>query len=312
MYHYVRPLDWTRYPDINGLNVRAFDHQLAHLEANYEFVTRADVLAAIDGRRSLPEDAAILTFDDGLADHYDTVLPRLSARDIQGWFFPPSRPIREDVVLDVHKIHFLLAARDDLGALLDDVFDRVRTHAGEYDLEDPDRYFDRLAEPGRYDPPEVVFVKRLLQRELPPPAREQILNDLFDDAIEIDEATFNRELYLTEQQLQHMVESGMYVGSHGHTHRWLDRLPPAEQAAEVDASLELLDAVGAPTDRWVMAYPYGAYDEKTLDLLDDRGAGLGLTTVPEIATVTPTHALTIPRIDTNDLPQSPAGDAGEV
>ena len=58
----------------------------------------------------MPEKALVLTFDDGYLDHYSFVLPILKAHQMQGSFFMPGKTFAEDTLLDVNKIHFILAS----------------------------------------------------------------------------------------------------------------------------------------------------------------------------------------------------------
>ena len=74
-----------------------------------------------------------------------------------------------------------------------------------------------------------------------------------------DEASFSRELYMSVDQIKCMSRNGMYIGSHGYNHYWLNALPAEKQEQEIDKSLQFLSSVDAPTDDWMMAYPYGAF-----------------------------------------------------
>jgi len=94
----------------------------------------------------------------------------------------------------------------------------------------------------------------------------------------------------------------MYVGSHGAGHFWMNRLDAARQATEIDASLDFLRDLGAPSNHWVMNYPYGAYNDTLLRLLRDRGCAVGLTTRVAVAQPGVDDPLLLPRLDTNDLP----------
>ena len=110
MYHYVRELPYSRYPQIKGLLTSQFKEQLAYIEKNYQFVTVDDCINAIYFDGDFPLNAILLTFDDAYIDHFMTVFPILESKGIQGCFFPPAKPVLEYEVLDVHKIHFLLAS----------------------------------------------------------------------------------------------------------------------------------------------------------------------------------------------------------
>lgn len=304
MYHYVRDTARSRYPDINALEKREFMYQLDYIAENYTFVGADDLVETVRGEASLPEDAVLLTFDDGFADHYETVYPILKQRGIQGCFFPPTKAIIEDIVLGVHKIHFVLATTD-IDDLLTSVFDAIETYRGTYDIRSADSYYDELATESRFDPEEVVFVKRLLQHGLPEVPRTEVVDDLFTEHVDVSEPVLSRELYLTADQLRVMADGGMYIGSHGHEHDWLDRLSAEAAARDIDRSLSALKSLGVATEDWIMCCPYGAYDETTLDVLRDRGCAAAVTTEPRVADLDADPPLELPRLDTNDLPQAP-------
>jgi hypothetical protein len=243
-----------------------------------------------------------LTFDDGFRDHYETVYPILKRRDLSGIFFPPADPIQADIVLDVHKLHLILSECEDDEELSEEVFALLEQFADRFDLADPETYYERLAEEGRWDTADVVFLKRLLQRDLPAAARGALVTELFEQYVDVSEETLSREWYMTPDQLRVMIDDGMYVGSHGATHRWFDTLSSAEVADEIESSLAFLDRIGAPTEEWIMCYPYGAYDETTLNVLSDYDCLAGLTTTSGVADLGVTDPFEYPRVDTNELP----------
>ncbi len=304
MYHYVRELRYTKYPKIKGLLASQFREQLLYMQKYYEFVTVEDCIRAVESDdTSFPNNAILLTFDDGYIDHYTTVFPLLDKFGIQGCFFPPAKTILHHEVLDVNKIHFTLAAASSFDALLQDVFDCLNRFRAEYGLESNDYYFAKLAVPGRLDPKEVIFVKRLLQLGLPEAPRKAIVDYLFKKYVAEDEAVFSRELYMDTDQIQCMIRNGMFVGGHGYDHCWLNSLSSDKQEQEIDQTLEFLKGVGAPTQDWVMCYPYGAYDQPLMDTLKKKQCSLAMTTHMEIASLNPEQSLTLARLDTNYLPK---------
>lgn len=120
MYHYIRNLSYSRYPAIKGLDYKYFKQQIDFFEENFKVVTMEEVLEAVAGDRCLPENAMLLTFDDGYIDHYTYALPILKEHHMQGAFFIPGKTFAEDVLLDVNKVHFILASsrEEDLYARL--------------------------------------------------------------------------------------------------------------------------------------------------------------------------------------------------
>jgi len=54
----------------------------------FEPVCAADVLAAVQGRCTLPDNALLVTIDDGYRDRQDTALPMMSQMGIKPVVFP--------------------------------------------------------------------------------------------------------------------------------------------------------------------------------------------------------------------------------
>ena len=311
VYHYVRQLALSRYPAIKGLEAHAFDAQLEYIARHYEVCGARDVVAASRGGRPLPPNACLLTFDDGLADHFGVVFPRLVNRRWSGVFFPPVSAVARERVLDTHKIQFILAGTDDHQALARRVVELVERARREADVPSADELRGRYAEPSRFgDSADVMFVKRVLQRGLPEAIRARITAALFDEVVGVDERVFARELYLDREQLRCMLASGMEVGGHGAEHVWLDALDRRAQAREIELTRAFLADLRGHARDWTMCYPFGAYNADTLALLAEAGCALGVTT--RVGLVGDFGApLEMPRLDTNDLPRTrdaePAG-----
>ena len=89
MYHYIRDLKHSRYPEIKGLDAALFRRQIEYLKTNFQIVTMEEVIAACFGEMDLPEKAMLLTFDDGYIDNYTFAFPILEEFGLQGSFFIP-------------------------------------------------------------------------------------------------------------------------------------------------------------------------------------------------------------------------------
>ena len=108
MWHYVRLPGDTPLVAAPGVDPATFETQLDHLARHRTIVDWPAVAAALDGGPGLPTDAALLTFDDGLADHAVTVAPRLVARGWRGVFFVLARRSSEPLTVG-HALHVVLA-----------------------------------------------------------------------------------------------------------------------------------------------------------------------------------------------------------
>jgi len=304
MYHYVRDLPHTRFPEIKGLLTRHFEGQLDYIQKHYTVCSFKQILAAARGEEPLPANSCLLPFDDGVSAHYLPVFPRLMDRRITAGFYPPAKPIEEHKMLDVHKIHFILAQGHQPKELIAAIFKLLQERRSRFPLPNDDELYKNYATAGRFDPPEVVFIKRILQKGLPEILRNELVDALFKKYVSQDEETFAAELYMDLSQLRCMAQAGMEIGGHGYRHVWLETLTEAEQKDEIDRTVQFLTKIynRSPVD-WVMSYPYGSFNETTLSILSQTSCRIGLTT--KVATVPDlSHLMQMDRLDTNDLPKS--------
>jgi hypothetical protein len=205
-------------------------------------------------------------------------------------------------VLDVNKIHFLLATSSDQEALAASLADIIERHAGEPGMLPLAEYRRLYHVTDSFDSADVIFIKRLLQRALPQPLRSRLVDELFRDQVTADEAGFAEELYVSVDQLKAMVAAGMHIGSHTHSHPWLSTLPAESQRDEIVKSLDLLDALGIERDGFTFCYPYSDYNADTLSILEDLDCAAAVTAQPDLARQECHRRYELPRYDTNDLP----------
>jgi len=308
MYHYVRPIASSRYPGIKGLERSLFAEQVAYIMRHYHPVAASDVISSVRTGKQLPNNAVLLTFDDGLLDHFTEVFPVLERQGIPGCFFPPAKCVLEREILDVHRIHFILAAASDAAGVATELDFLIRDARDTFTLDHPGEYRQRFAVESRMDPAHVVYVKRMLQVGLPAAAREAFCQKLFEKYVSVNPCGFAEELYMNEAQVRCMAAHNMTIGSHGYDHVWMDSLDRLQQTVEIDRSLEFLNRVGVPTNDWVMCYPYGVWNPPLLEILEKKGCALGFTTEVALAQPGVENRYTLPRLDTNDLPKSASAE----
>jgi len=304
MYHYVRDLKHSRYQRIKGLDLSLFIEQIEYLKKHYSFITMEELIDALDNDSDLSPKSVLLTFDDAYIDHYLYVFPYLDKNKIQGSFFPPVKAITEHLVLDVNKIHFILASVENNLAIIKDIYAQLDIYRYDYNLKENDYYYKKLAIANRFDPKEVVFIKRLLQVELEEKLRNIITTFLFHKYVSTDESSFSRELYMNAEQIACMKRSGMHIGNHGFDHYWLSSLSKEKQEDEINKSLEFIKTIGGDTTSWTMCYPYGEYNNDTISIIRQNGCKLGLTTRVGIANLIKDNHYKLPRLDTNDIPKN--------
>lgn len=300
MYHYVRDLKNSRYPEIKGLDYDLFKEQISFFKNNFQIIKMEELIDAAKGGGYLPDKAMLLTFDDGYIDHYTNVFPILDKYGLQGSFFPPCK-IFEGKVLDVNKIHFILASTD-IDRIISGLFVEIDKYrcAGRIELSNDDLW-KRYAVKNRFDNEKVVFVKRILQTGLNEDIRNEISTKLFEEFIRLPEEQFTKELYVTQEQLHCMKKAGMYIGLHGYDHYWLGDLTKEEAESDINKALSVMSGL-IDQDDWVMNYPYGSYNIAVENIIRNKGCSLALTTDVGVADITKNELLRLPRLDTNDFP----------
>jgi peptidoglycan/xylan/chitin deacetylase (PgdA/CDA1 family) len=303
MYHYVRDSGATAFPAIRALEPARFERQLDWLQSCHTIIDFGDLEAALDGRRSLPAGAALLTFDDGFVDHHETVFPALRRRGLTGVFFLSGIALAPAPrLLGVHGAHFLLArlGAEAFGrAVLDEC---AGTGAGS-----PDGHGVFGAD--RWEADDDRAVKRLLNYELPFEEADRIVETLFTRHIG-DRAAFARRLYLNESMVREMARAGMTFGYHTRTHRMLSRLDPAEQRREIAPGVSWIrDLTGQRSIPF--CYPWGGartYTADTVAILREAGYALAFNTVRRRLAIGVDGRFELPRFDTRDLPPYTSGE----
>lgn len=301
MYHYTRDLIHSRYPGIKGLDLALFRKQLDFFQANFNVVRMEQVIEAVKGRDTLPYKALLLTFDDGYIDNYTYALPLLLEYGFQASFFIPGKTFSTHQLLDVNKIHYILASADP-GRIVTDLRDRMEHYRGsEYDYPSFDELWEKYAVNGKYDGSDTVFIKRMLQTVLPEMLRNRISSELFEKYVGVSEEKMAYELYMSKEQIHVLKRSGMFIGVHGYDHYWLGKLKTEHMKEDIIKALDVMDEF-IIRDNWVMNYPYGSYNDDVISFVSKNGACIGLTTNAGVADIQSDPVFTLPRFDCNDFP----------
>ncbi|GAA7237965.1 hypothetical protein HpCK35_29240 [Helicobacter pylori] len=109
MYHYIRE-SLKQLPKFRYLHIENFKKQLDFFEKEFGFITYDEFLYLKENPLfcNKLKNKILLTFDDGLKDHYNYVFNELVKRKLFGIFFVPTRIFKQKKALDVHRIHYLL------------------------------------------------------------------------------------------------------------------------------------------------------------------------------------------------------------
>jgi peptidoglycan/xylan/chitin deacetylase (PgdA/CDA1 family) len=275
-YHYVRDLPRTRFPRIKGMLTSDFRRQVAELSDCFEMATLESALAFLKGEYRPAADLCLLTFDDGLKEHFTEATPVLAERGIQGVFHVITGCLEERQVAPVHMNHFLMATLP-----FDEYRDGLLKEIGG-NLDALDDVVVQRTYP--WDVPEVAAFKYLFNFVLQPSERDAAVGSLFHRYLG-DEETFSRELYLSWEEAREMQSAGMSLGGHTHAHRPVSKLSESDMLEDLTACRRLLDANLSTASLWPFCFPYGkrdSFNRESVEVLRQLGFDCAFTTESEV------------------------------
>ena len=300
MYHYVRDKQKSKIKNLKFLDIKDFCNQLDYLKLNYNIITGEEFVSYLTDPESIfPNKPCLLTFDDGYKDHIEYVLPELFKRKISGCFFPVTDTLYNNNLLDVNAIQCILSTIDKENPLK--ILENELIKIG-FSREKLISLFKENSFQGKYDNSHIVLFKRLLQYLLPIDVRKKIINFFYDTYVQIPQNELHKDFYMNIRDLQTLKDNGMTIGNHTHTHQWLEHLTKSDQTNEITKSIHILKKYHLISDKWLMCYPYGSFDDQTIDILKSNGCVLGLTISSGINEIKKNDLnFRLKRIDTNEV-----------
>ena len=299
MYHYVRSIKKSDYPNLNGLEFSDFKKQILFFKKNFNLLSNDQFIEIINSKKLPKKKSILLTFDDGYLDHYQYVYPFLKKHNLSANFYPSIMCIKNKKVLDVNKVHFILEKEKNKEKILSLIFLYIKKYLNKT----PEQIkINKINLTSRYDDKKTILIKRLLQNHIPLPFREKIVNKLFGDIVNISEKEFSEKLYMNKKHIQELYKNNFTIGSHGYNHYWWGKLNEDEQEIEIKKSINYLKKIQVFDKNFSVCFPYGSYNLQTLNLLNKYKIKFALTTeVGKVNNKNIANVLELPMFDTNDF-----------
>lgn len=298
MYHYVRP-KCEQIPYFKHLDFDDFRRQLDFFQKQYGFILKDEFLDMIK-QKNISKHGVVLTFDDGLSDHYHYVFKELQARDLWGCFFISQQPYLTKHLLNVHRVHLLLGLYGgaDVHKKIEEFFDLNSIDYKESEIFKKSVYLRQTNDEA------TTQVKKIINYYLS--ASEQ--NELLDKIAQKYLKESIEQYYLLPSQIQQMNDAGMLIGSHGVNHSLMSKLNKEEQTFELCESFSFIKQLLGP--EWLATYchPYGgklSYNAETLEILKNLNCVFGFAVDPRDIVNTDfddNNIYTLPRSDCNQFP----------
>lgn len=263
MYHYIREYD-SHLPFFKFLDLKNFRLQLDYFEKEFGFVTIDEFKETILNKNKIHSNKVVLTFDDGLNDHYKYVFPELVKRNLWGIFYVPTLPFSKHKFLAAHIIHLLSGSVEisKLNLQLESLMSEEMI---------PDMKVKEFREEtykNQNNSRELDSFKRILNYYMNYSDRDLILKKL----IVMNNINVKLEaFYLKINEIKEMENEGMMFGSHSESHPVMSKLKYKEQEDEVKDSFYLLDSICSSSRIKTFCLPYGgfhSFNSKTIEILN--------------------------------------------
>ncbi|MHB1557680.1 MAG: polysaccharide deacetylase family protein [Isosphaeraceae bacterium] len=256
------------YDPVISATPESFRAQVEWLARGPRVLALDEAIERLTSAEPWREPAVLVTFDDGYRDNFDIAAPILRKRGIPATFFLPTAFLEEPRLPWWDRVACILkqtrATRLDLPLRPD----------GEAKIAD-------AAEPLTIDlkeTPRAEAIRAVIDAFLDGRIADEswFLGMLGDRAgVVVEPSAAARALFADWDQVRRLTgpETGLSVGSHGHSHRRLAGLDDETQRAELTGSRRILeDRLGRPVE--ALAYPYGwpgAFDDRTRSIAAEAG-----------------------------------------
>ena len=253
-YHYIRKHGGP-YPGIHPVSEDDLFNDIARLKQQYYPASIQEVSDFSLGRKQLEHDSFLITFDDGLQDHYTNARHVLSQHSIKGVFFVPTLPFSDKKSPAVHKIHWLRANidPDEFIILLNKALPKKWSNLK---LNKSDQKKASLMH--IHDNFQTQVLKFSLNFIIPYSVVNHAMNSIFLEK-GINDEEFCRMTFMDSKQIYELKKDGHIIGMHGHSHVAFTSLNEKYLDYDLERNSSDIENILGVHPTW-MSYPYGRPD----------------------------------------------------
>jgi len=290
-FHYIRDIKYN-----NGIYPRSLKElslQIDELSKYYTFISKEELEYKIINKKYDQNNYCLITFDDGLKEQMDA-FEFLCSKGIPAIFYVTTSSIRNNTVVDVHKLHYIRSKMDD-----NIIYNYICKNIDDSII----RYPKNLNDLYRYDKTETKKLKYLLNFILSPTIKDKLISTLLNQLI--DEQVLSKELYMNKNDILKLSKFNS-IGTHCDLHLPLATLTKEEIKKDINDSIDFLENECNCDKITTISYPYGgpkAVSSKVIETVKEFNFTFGLTMFRGINTEKDfQEPLLLKRIDTNDAP----------
>lgn len=221
-----------------------FDQQMRWVSANYAVIPLRDLVEFLHEKRSIPDNACVITFDDSYKDHYRYALPVLKKYNLTATFFIESGHTAEGNRLRFVDRYYYSIDHSPLKEFSFALPNRIEYRS--YPLNRLTKW--TLAR-------DASLKQWLKQSDLA--TQDKILKD-WENAlvVRIDREAVARDLYLSQKEMREMLAAGMELGAHTINHPALSQLDLATARQEIFESGDFVRGISQASSV-AFSYPFG-------------------------------------------------------
>ncbi len=224
--------EWTMTPDI-------LESFFVFIKKYYNPVSAKDVENHIYHNSPLPNNAILITFDDGWQDNYEYAEKILTRQKIPSLIFIVSDTINQTLPFWQELIYSCCSKSE-----------QHFTHC------------KKLA--GTHPEDDLLTFIATLEKDIPQNKIDLVINYCKEMSTNLE-----RQI-LTEKEIQALTQHAIEIGSHGASHKKLGTLPAKEQQNEITQSRKTLEKITKKPVTFI-SFPHGSSDKHTAQLCKQAG-----------------------------------------
>lgn len=271
MYHDIRdnldPRFRKRYELKPFLTTKQFVNQLNYIRNNYKIISTHELFEVNINN----DDYAILTFDDGLVDHYN-IVNILNKYNIKASFFVPVGIIVENIVMKTIKIQFILSVVDE-SIIIKEIFNHFENKSR---VEIWNK-FSQSKFKNNWWSKEMIFITNFLRDFSDIDLTSYISNKLFNEYVSNNEKEFSKSFFLNHKQINSMIKQGMEIGGHGYYSDNLSNFNFEQQKSDIEKTLNYISDLNQDNEI-IFSYPNGGFNHDTIEILKNNNCKIAYTT----------------------------------
>ncbi|TDF37293.1 hypothetical protein EYS14_14150 [Alteromonadaceae bacterium M269] len=254
--NYHRVSEHQSIYDNGHMKAHHFENHLRWLSTYYNVIPLPELYINLQDN-SLPPRAACITIDDGYYDSYSVIFPLLKKYGLQATFFVSTEGLETGSLWDEDIKYSILN--------LPSIKTKIEIKGDTFDTSN---FENRLAAMR-----EITHKVKYMSLDY----RKEYIEQLSREC----ENELNHHTFINESHIVEMVENGMDIGSHAHSHPILAKETDEISRNEIAKSKSILESM-AQTDIDFFAYPNGKhgadFDDRHVGILKELGFKGAVTT----------------------------------